>query len=278
MMRCSSGLCSYWHTRASSSGAPASPGNRYPRYSRAARSPSPVACRSPAVGSNGGPRVSSATLKPRHRLPGIPYMKRAPWSAQTGRASSVNRVSPGGVPKKKTSWRVGRTRSPITSGEQATEPGARGEHVRVGAQHAPVRERDAAHRSRRHVPRSHGELAILAPLLEEPREHGLAREPGGQVAGVTLENRPAHFLAVDLGIPPRGLGAAQLLERESGLLEDRQRRPFVLIIVLHEPQHADRVVEPALPAPLLLAPQRERARGEDRVETPRPVGPPDHAR
>src|SRR3989454_3013268 len=163
-------------------------------------------------------------------------------------------------------------------GEQATEPGARGEHVRVGAQHAPVRERDAAHRSRRHVPRSHGELAILAPLLEEPREHGLAREPGGQVAGVTLENRPAHFLAIDLGIPPCGLRAVQLLEREPGLLEDRQRRPLVLIVVLHEPQDADRVVELALPAPLLLAPQRERARGQDRVDAPWPVGPPDYAR
>src|SRR5438309_267578 len=149
MMKCSSGLCSYWHTRASSSGAPASPGNRYPRYSRAARSPSAVACRSPAVGSNGGPRVSSATLKPRHRLPGI---------------------------------------------------------------------------------------------------------------------------------PPCGLRAVQLLEREPGLLEDRQRRPLVLIVVLHEPQDADRVVELALPAPLLLAPQRERARGQDRVDAPWPVGPPDHAR
>src|SRR5438309_456952 len=176
MMKCSSGLCSYWHTRASSSGAPARPGKRYPRYARAARSPSAVACRSPAVGSNGGPRVSSATL------------------------------------------------------------------------------------------------------LEEPREHGLARKPGGEVAGVPLENRPAHLLAVDLGIAPRGLRAVQLLEREPGLLEDRQRRALVLIVLLHEPQHADRVVELALPAPLVLAPQRERARRQDGVDAPRSVRPPDHAR
>src|SRR2546428_668559 len=167
MMKCSSGLCSYWHTRASSSGAPARPGKRYPRYARAARSPSAVACRSPAVGSNGGPRVSSATLKPRHRLPGMPYMKRAPWSAQTGIASSVNRVSPGGVP---------------------------------------------------------------------------------------------------------------ILDGELGLLEHRQRRALVLIVLLHEPQHADRVVELALPAPLVLAPQRERARRQDGVDAPRSVRPPDHAR
>src|SRR2546427_5054482 len=113
---------------------------------------------------------------------------------------------------------------------------------------------------------------------EKAREHGLARDPRGQCAGVTLENRPAHLLTIDRGIAPRGLRAVQLLEREPGLLEDRQRRPFVLIVVLHEPQHADGVVELALPAPLLLAPQRERARRQHRVDAPRPVGPADHAR
>src|SRR5256885_686791 len=78
MMKCSSGEFSYWHTRASTSGAPFRPGNRNVRYSRAAFSPSGVGSRSPVVGSNGGPRVSSATLNPRHSLPGIPYMKPLP--------------------------------------------------------------------------------------------------------------------------------------------------------------------------------------------------------
>src|SRR3989454_7888062 len=54
MMKCSSGEFSYWHTRASTSGAPFRPGNRNARYSRAAFSPSGVGSRSPVVGSNGG--------------------------------------------------------------------------------------------------------------------------------------------------------------------------------------------------------------------------------
>src|ERR1051325_10019044 len=84
---------------------------REPKRQILARRPHGVRCRQEV-----GPRVSSATLKPRHSFPGIPYMKCVPWSAQTGKAVSVKRASPGGVPKKNTSCRVARTRSPITSG------------------------------------------------------------------------------------------------------------------------------------------------------------------
>src|SRR2546427_2713234 len=52
---------------------------------------------------------------------------------------------------------------------------------------------------------------------EKAREHGLAREPRGQVAGVTLENRPAHLLTIDLGIAPRGLRAVRSEEHTSEL-------------------------------------------------------------
>jgi hypothetical protein len=51
--------------------------------------------------------VSSAILNTRQWFPGTPKKGCLPPSIQVGRCSSENRVSPAGVPKKKTSWRVG---------------------------------------------------------------------------------------------------------------------------------------------------------------------------
>lgn len=72
MMKRESGEFSYWQTRASTRGAPLRPGKRRARYSRADIRPAGVGMRSPAEGSNAGPCVSSATLKPRHSFPGMP--------------------------------------------------------------------------------------------------------------------------------------------------------------------------------------------------------------
>src|SRR5713101_918623 len=54
-----------------------------------------------------GPRVSSAILKPRQWFPGTPKNGYLPPSIQVGSCSSVKRRLPAGVPKKKTSCRVG---------------------------------------------------------------------------------------------------------------------------------------------------------------------------
>jgi len=59
-------------TSADSSGALASSGNLSARKRRARASPCALGARSPLVGSNGSPRVSSATLKPRPWMSGMP--------------------------------------------------------------------------------------------------------------------------------------------------------------------------------------------------------------
>ena len=69
---------SYWQTSEPSSGASASAGKRRLRNARAASIPAGVASRAPFVGSKIGPGVSSASLKPRFALPGIPYIRRSP--------------------------------------------------------------------------------------------------------------------------------------------------------------------------------------------------------
>ena len=71
-MKWLSGVCSYWQTRVSTSGASFMAGKRSARYSRMALRPSGFTTRSPLVGSKVGPRVSSAILKPRPWLPGMP--------------------------------------------------------------------------------------------------------------------------------------------------------------------------------------------------------------
>src|SRR5256884_1657023 len=109
----------------------------------------------------------------------------------------------------------------------------------------------------------------------EYRGTGAARR---EIAAVPLEDRPAHARAVDLRVAFRGLGTAQLLEATSGLLEQRQRGLLVGIVVLDEPQYADRVEETLLPASLVLPPQRERAHRHGGVDRPRAIGGADHAR
>ena len=78
-----------------------------PKYFRAEDIPLVDTVRSPVVGSNLIPRVSSATLNPLQSAPGIPYHNFSPKSTQTGIFDSKKFESPYGVPKKKTSWRVG---------------------------------------------------------------------------------------------------------------------------------------------------------------------------
>ena len=72
IMKWLSGVCSYWQTRVSISGASFRAGKRKPTYSRMSLRVSGLTTRSPSVGSNAGPRVSSAILNPRRSLPGMP--------------------------------------------------------------------------------------------------------------------------------------------------------------------------------------------------------------
>src|SRR5205814_6356401 len=73
-------------------------------------------------------------------------------------------------------------------------------------------------------------------------------------------------------------GPGQLLEATSGLLEKRERGLFVRIVVLDEPQHADRVQEALLPASPVLLPQGQRAHRHVGVHRPRAIAGADHAR
>lgn len=65
-------VSSYWQTRVSRIGAFARSGMRTRRPSRIISMSAGVGVRSPPVGSNGSPRVSSPTLTSRRSLPGMP--------------------------------------------------------------------------------------------------------------------------------------------------------------------------------------------------------------
>ena len=72
MMKCASGVASYWQTSPPTKGAWAKAGKRRARNARTDAMPSAATARSPEVGSNIGPGVSSATLNARPSLPGMP--------------------------------------------------------------------------------------------------------------------------------------------------------------------------------------------------------------
>ena len=88
----------------------------------------------PLVGSIGGPGVSSATLKPELPDAGMPYTcparEPAAKSIHTGSSRTVNRASPGAVPKYSTSWRDVVTAAPATSGNSH---GSHGPHAKTNA-------------------------------------------------------------------------------------------------------------------------------------------------
>src|SRR5207245_2378214 len=117
----------------------------------------------------------------------------------------------------------------------------------------------------------------VRPALGEHRvEHGGAGAPGGEIAAVLLEDRPAYALAVDLRVTFRRLRPAQLLEPCPGLLENGEGGLLIGVVVLDQPEHTDRMEQVALPAPLVLLPKRECAQREVRVDGARPVGGADH--
>ena len=123
-----------------------------------------------------------------------------------------------------------------------------------------------------------GGLPVFAALCEKALEHRGARAPRGEIAGVFLENGPAHLLAVDLRIATRQLGALQLLEGNTRIAQDRHRRFLVLVVALYEPQNADAMVQLTAPARLVLLPERQRARRHVRVHRARPISRADDTR
>src|SRR2546426_119618 len=231
-------------------------------------------------------------------------MKPLPWSAHTGSACSVNRWSPGGVPKKKTSWRVARTRSPMTSGNRRPSHGPQAKTNASAAivvpsdslmsrSSPPGRRAPGSAASWRDSPPSareppgtpapapraglRRELAVLAAFGQEAVEHRGAGAARREVAAILLEDGPSHPLAVDLRVAARGLRTRQFLERKAGVLEQRQRRLLVGVVALNQPEHADGVVQFAAPTPVVLFPQLERARRETGVDRAGAVGRADDA-
>src|SRR5256884_7603724 len=116
------------------------------------------------------------------------------------------------------------------------------------------------------------DLTIHAAGRQQSLEYRGTGATRREIAAVPLEDRPAHARAVDLRVALRRLGTGQLLEATPGFLENRQGGLFVRFIILHEPQHADRMEEPPLPASLVFLPQRERAHRQVRVPGARARG------
>ena len=137
----------------------------------------------------------------------------------------------------------------------------------VGAQRVAVRKAHAVElAAARRCSRLDRDLAVLPARGEHRIEHRGAGDAGAEIAAVPLEDGPPDPLAIDLGIAAGRLGTRQLLEHDPRLLEERERRALVRIVVLHEPQHADRVVQPAPPAALMRLPQCEGAHRQVRVD------------
>ncbi len=136
--------------------------------------------RSPLPGSIGGPGVSSATLKPELSDAGTPYTcparEPAAKSIHTGSSRTVNRASPGAVPKYSTSWREVVTAAPATSGKQPRQPRAAGEDEGIGLERLP-RPRAAADRERCHPRPAAGcgaGVPVLAAFFPQMRDDVLA--------------------------------------------------------------------------------------------------------
>src|SRR5256886_1260591 len=164
-------------------------------------------------------------------------------------------------------------------GKEPAEPGAAGEDVVIGAQRAAVREAHAAELAAFHGPGRLGrELAIFPACSEHGVDDRGAGDASGQVAPVPLEDGPAHPLATDLRVAARRLSAGQLLEDDARFLEERECRALVRIVVLHEPENADRVVQLAAPAALVRLPQREGARRQVCEDPAGPVRGTNHTR
>ena len=128
---------SYWQTSDPTSGARASAGNRRARIRarmfRRCRRDVTLA----VVGSNAGPDVSSAILKPRFTFPGMPYISaRAQIHPHRHPVVRESRVTGGGA-EIETSCRVGVTRSADRPREQLPEPGSAGEDERIGGEGLP---------------------------------------------------------------------------------------------------------------------------------------------
>src|SRR5207247_7665 len=97
-------------------------------------------------------------------------------------------------------------------------------------------------------------LSVPPPFRQKPLQYRGASASRREIAAVPLEDRPAHALAVDLRVTLRGLRARQRFEPSPGLLEDRQGGLFVRVVILDEPQHADRMEETLPPAPPVVLP------------------------
>src|SRR2546429_9770071 len=106
------------------------------------------------------------------------------------------------------------------------------------------------------------DLTIHAAGRQQSLEYRGTGATRREIAAVPLEDRPAHARAVDLRVALRGLGAAQLLEATPGLLENRQGGLFVGVVVLYQPQYADRGEQAPLPESLGLLPQDDPAHPE----------------
>lgn len=155
-------------------------------------------------------------------------------------------------------------------GERA-QPRPAGEHEAIGRKPRPVRERDGAHGARprpRPRPRAGSRLdragpggggAVLAALGQKVAADRLAGLPGGEVAGLGLEERAPDPGEVHLRPPPRRLRRPELLHLEPRLPEQRHRGSRVGIGAAVHPERADPVVDPPAPAALVVAPERERA-------------------
>ena len=102
-------------------------------------SPAALGTRSIVVGSTSSPALSSAILRPRRSCAGTPYTIRSPRCTHDGSAPASYRVSPAGVPKKKTSCRVATIRRPITSGKSFP---IQGPHAKTKRSAESVREFD----------------------------------------------------------------------------------------------------------------------------------------
>src|ERR1043165_6731043 len=164
-------------------------------------------------------------------------------------------------------------------GKQRAQPRPAGEDEPIGGERAAVRQchgaEGAAARLDGPLPR---ELPVRAACGEKSVEHGGARAPRGQIAGILFEDRPADLIGVDLWVAARDLIPLQQLEGDARVAQNRPRRVLELLVALHEPEHADAVKQRQVPAALILLPQCQRPHRHAGVDGARAVGRANHAR
>src|SRR6266566_9397354 len=105
-------------------------------------------------------------------------------------------------------------------------------------------------------------MAIFSAFGYELIDHRLRRRASQQVSALRLVNAPFDFLEINLRPAAREFFHIELLERDSGVFQERKRATFESAIVFDHLEHSDGEKEFPLPLGFVLLPKNESSRGE----------------